>query len=192
MPITMCFTGHRNIVPIDHTGPPWPDQSNIVHNYHMMFVETLTNILRQLNDVNYTTFISGGALGADQLAAQAVINLKAEGREAHLVIAKPFPGQDRIWPAKSKAELQRLCNLADEVYPVSAVNPENKQDVSRMMQDRNIHMVDRSDTVMSIWNGTKRGGTWNCIQYAVSQGKIPWRLNPYTFELAQFKKEVSV
>jgi len=185
MPITMCFTGHRNIVPLGHTGSPWPDQNSIIKNYHEIFVATLTNILRQLNEVNYTTFISGGALGADQLAAQAVINLKKEGRAAHLIIARPFPSQASKWPGKSRVELKRICALADQVVDVS---PDPYSPAK--MQVRNEWMVNNSNTVMSIWNGAKQGGTWNCMRYALAQGKVPWVLNPFTFDLGQYKEDL--
>ena len=32
-------------------------------------------------------------------------------------------------------------------------------------------MVDKSDLVLAIWNGEKKGGTWDTIKYAQKQGK---------------------
>ncbi|RLI53077.1 MAG: hypothetical protein DRP09_16600 [Candidatus Thorarchaeota archaeon] len=167
------------MVPLGHTGSPWPDQNSIVLNYHQIFVDTLTNILRELNDVSYYTFISGGALGTDQLAAKAVLNLKKEGRPAHLIIARPFPSQSSKWPAPSRQVLEILCNKADQVVDVSP-DPYSPQ----KMQVRNEWMVDNSNTVMAVWGGAKKGGTWNCIQYAAAQGKVPMWLDPFTFNVS--------
>ena len=33
-------------------------------------------------------------------------------------------------------------------------------------QERNVWMVDNSGLLVTIWNGTTRGGTWNCLQHA--------------------------
>ena len=39
------------------------------------------------------------------------------------------------------------------------------------MQKRNRYMVDKSDLVLAIWNGSETGGTWNTIKYARSKNK---------------------
>lgn len=182
MSLTMCFTGHRQVVPVNYQGPPWPGQSSIVFEHHNAFVQTLAGVLLQMNDVGYTTFISGGALGVDQLAARAVLELKRIGKPVHLIIAKPFPGQDGKWPAKSKAEFQRICSMADQVVDVSL----GAYSLYKM-QVRNEWMVNNSHLVFAAWDGVRKGGTWNCIQYACSKGKPPMSMNPSTFELGNVK-----
>ena len=39
------------------------------------------------------------------------------------------------------------------------------------MLARNKYMVDCSDIVLAVWNGGKKGGTWQTIKYANSKNK---------------------
>jgi len=39
------------------------------------------------------------------------------------------------------------------------------------MDKRNRYMVDNSDVVIAIWNGSQHGGAWNTIQYAKRKNK---------------------
>lgn len=39
------------------------------------------------------------------------------------------------------------------------------------MMERNIYMVNNSDTVLGFWTGEKHGGTWNTIRYAQLMNK---------------------
>ena len=59
---TCCFTGHREIAP-QHLG---------------RIPKALDGILRALIAQGYHTFASGGALGFDTMAAEAVLKLKKE------------------------------------------------------------------------------------------------------------------
>jgi len=49
------------------------------------------------------------------------------------------------------------------------------------MQKRNEWMVDHSDYVIAVWDGSK-GGTGNCVKYAIKQEKEILQLNPKTLE----------
>ena len=41
----------------------------------------------------------------------------------------------------------------------------------KCMMERNIYMVDHSNTVLGFWNGEKHSGTWNTIRYAQLMNK---------------------
>lgn len=45
------------------------------------------------------------------------------------------------------------------------------------MQKRNEYMVDNSDIVIAVWDGTK-GGTYNCVKYAQKLEKKIIQINP--------------
>jgi len=45
------------------------------------------------------------------------------------------------------------------------------------MQKRNEYMVDNSNIVIAVWDGTK-GGTYNCVKYAEKLGKEVIIINP--------------
>jgi len=159
---TLCFTGHRKI------GATYgaPQEAALLTH--------LTGTVERAYDKGYRCFVSGGAIGTDQLAARAVIKLKQEKNDlylpypddVHLVIAKPFPNQSSKWPVHVREHFDWLCARADRVFAVS----QGGYSADKMMV-RNRSMVDVSDTVIAVWNGVQQGGTWNCIEYALSVGK---------------------
>lgn len=104
--------------------------------------------------------ISGGALGWDQQLANAARTL-----EIPYTMALPFEGFEAKWPDRSKKVLANLVSDAAEVVYVSDVGY-----APWKMQVRNQWMVDRSDLVLALWDGSS-GGTGNCVAYAQKVGK---------------------
>ena len=157
---TICFTGHRRI------------GGRYVNDLHRNKIYTpLREAVARAIDKGFDHFISGGALGTDQVAAQVVLDLGAK-----LTIARPFPSQACKWPQGSVSRFERLCSDADQVIDVSP-DPFS----AKKMQVRNQWMVDHSQTVIAVFDGHK-GGTFNCIQYALKQGRLVLTLNPNTNE----------
>lgn len=109
---------------------------------------------------NWDGVISGGALGWDQALAWAALSLKIP-----LTMAMPFPGFWSRWPKKSQNELELLASAADRVVYVC-----DEGYAPWKMQVRNEWMVDNSDMVLALWNGTD-GGTANCVRYAQKKNK---------------------
>ena len=99
--------------------------------------------------------ISGMALGWDQAFAQAALEL-----EIPLIAAVPFLGQERAWPQSSQEKWKTILDRAEEVVTVSTGGY-----AVWKMQKRNEWMVDQSDRVLALWDGSS-GGTGNCITYA--------------------------
>ena len=68
-------------------------------------------------------FLSGGALGVDQWAADIVLDLKAEelkksyGRHCNikLIVAQPFPSQSAKWPQEVRRRYEKILQKAIEV-----------------------------------------------------------------------------
>lgn len=104
--------------------------------------------------------ISGGALGWDQALAWAAYFTNIE-----YVLALPFPGFEDRWPKSSKAKLHALMHDAHDVHFVC-----EEGYAGWKMQKRNVWMVDNSDQVLALWNGTS-GGTGNCVAYANKKNK---------------------
>lgn len=113
--------------------------------------------------------ITGMALGVDTVAAEVALLL-----EIPFVAAVPFPGQEKSWSEEQQDHYKMLLSLAQDVVEVS---PENSH--GGIYQVRNEWMVDRCDMVVAVWNGFK-GGTRNCIEYALKQQVPVWRLDPTT------------
>ena len=104
--------------------------------------------------------ISGMAIGWDQALAEAAVRLGIP-----LIAAIPFKGQESRWPKESQKKYHELLAQAAEVVDTS-----NGQSYHpRLMQVRNEWMVDNSDLVVALFDGTK-GGTYNCVKYAKRKG----------------------
>ncbi len=160
--LTVCFTGHR---PQSLGG--FSDQSAIA----LKITHILKQEIEKLIKLGFNRFISGGALGVDQWAAEMVIELK-ELYNIKLIIAKPFPSQDLIWPVNSREVFKKICSQADEIINVS---PDPYK--SWKMQKRNKYMIDNSKVMIAVWNGSL-GGTANAIEYGKKQGIKIIYINP--------------
>lgn len=119
---TCCFTGHRKL-PKDK------------------IERILKGLDREVEDLiaqGVTTFISGGALGFDQIAASLLVAKKEMGIDIRLVFALPCRNQDENWNDNQKRLYHDLMAEADEIIYVSEVYSDG------CMKKRNRYMVDRS------------------------------------------------
>lgn len=96
----ICFTGHR---PKKLGGY----ERNPISDYVKM---ALSDAIERAIKRRIETFISGGALGVDQWAAEIVLDIKARQikksydrfSEIKLIIAQPFPSQSARWPQDAR------------------------------------------------------------------------------------------
>lgn len=106
-------------------------------------------------------FISGMALGVDQMFAKLAVRLGYK-----YVAAIPCKDQDIKWPEKSKHRYHQMLSYRHcTAYYVSNLPYDNY-----CMQRRNQWMVDNCDLLIAVYDGSP-GGTKNCINYALSVGK---------------------
>jgi len=108
-----------------------------------------------------THVISGMSLGFDMAIAQAAIDA-----DVPFIAAVPFEGQESLWPQKTQDYYQALLDKASEIEFISEPGYEKIK-----MQKRNEWMVNHSDLLVALWDGSK-GGTSNCISYAENK-KLP-------------------
>jgi uncharacterized phage-like protein YoqJ len=147
---TLCFTGHRKING-QYNGPA-----------HVALRNHLADVVHRAADFGILNFISGGALGVDQLGAEAVIHEKGTRHpEINLIVARPFPSQACKWPAASQ---RRLAIIETHAFKVEDIFPDPYK--VWKMQGRNVWMVNQSNIVIAVWDGKRSGGTWNCVEYA--------------------------
>jgi uncharacterized phage-like protein YoqJ len=164
-----CFTGHR---------------PNKLYGYDPKS-EGNQKLLWKLRDViiehievhNIDTFITGMALGIDMWAARIVLKLKETYPHIKLIAAVPCKNQHNKWNEQSKKEWQILINKCDSVHYVS-----NEEYTAWCMNKRNEWMVHNSNYVIAVWDGTK-GGTGNCVNYALRLNKQITMLNPQTYDV---------
>jgi uncharacterized phage-like protein YoqJ len=160
MASTACFTGHR---PEKLGGYDKTVGVNVDVCKFLSEAVTLA-VLK-----GYDTFISGGALGVDQWAADEVLRQKQR-----LVIALPFETYGENWPPSSQkvlADLKAAASLVHVVCPGPYVNWK--------CNERNKWMVDRAAIVIAVYDGSKGGGTAHAVKYAGNK-RVLWRYDPIT------------
>lgn len=137
----IAITGHR------------PDKlGGYSEDIYRRLVEMYVHVFKDLRPARV---ISGMALGADQAAAEAAISL-----EIPVIAAVPFEGQESRWPEMSQIQYHNILDRCSEVVVVC-----DGGFAGWKMQKRNEWMVDHSELLLTLWNGTP-GGTGNCVEYA--------------------------
>ena len=147
-----CVTGHRP------KGFPFPRVRG--DERFERYLDKLKYEVGKLITEGYTYLVTGLAEGADLDFAWVGTLYRRKRPEVFIEGVAPYrraknPGSFRD---KIISECDKVTVLSERYY-------------SGCMQDRNMHMVDKSDIVLAIWNGEEHGGSWNTISYARSQGK---------------------
>ena len=146
-----CFTGHR-ILGTD-------EKRNRIY-------EILINeIERLVEERGVDTFICGGAMGFDTLAAKAVIYLKKKNPDIRLKLYIPCYNHFFKWSYKDKAIWRYISSYADEsIYITDGPYEEG------CMKKRNYAMVDDAHYCLAycIKSGS---GTGSTLKYAELKGR---------------------
>lgn len=184
---TICFTGHR---PNKLGGYTEPNPISI--RVRRALRET---IQREHFDHQVQTFITGMAQGVDLWAGEVVRELVIDsGLPLRLIAAIPFIEQPLVWRPDGWKRWATLLKGCDEIWlvdrnqqvTVEAISAEllplwgtkaAVPDFARKLNDRNKWMVEQSDRVIAVWDGTL-GGTANCVRYAKSQGRTIVQIQP--------------
>jgi len=166
---TLCFTGHR---PKKLGGYDYRSEQNL-----KMLLKLRALICRYIEKKGVTTFVSGMALGIDIWSAQIILSLK-EKKYPHikLVCAIPCKEQYKKWSESDRDIWKNIVNRADFVHYVS-----EDPYTAWCMNKRNEWMVDNSNFVLSVWDGSG-GGTQNCAKYALKRQRNILNLHPKTLE----------
>lgn len=145
---TVFFTGHRKIFA--------EDKNELLYNLY-------TTVLH-LVEKGYDTFISGGAVGFDTLAAECVIGMKERFPHLKFCLALPCRDQTGRWEnIESLAKYKEILGKADEVEYVSDMYTDS------CMHERNRLMADNSSVCVAYLR-EKKGGTAYTCRYAERLG----------------------
>lgn len=144
--MVICGTGHR------------PDRLGIGHSDEA-FQLLVRMAEKHIKALSPTEVISGMALGWDQAIAQACINLKVL-----CTAAIPFDGQHVLWSEADQLRYYTIVNQIPSMVLYGAGYAGWK------MMGRNKWMIDRSDTVLALWDGGSLGGTADAVRYAGLRG----------------------
>lgn len=143
---TCCFTGHRMIAKEDMA----------------TLEEKLKAAIIALSQKGVTTFVAGGALGFDTMAALSVLALREQyGLTLRLVL--PCKDQCRGWRASSVQTYNEILDAADEVIWTGETYTRG------CMHLRNRRMVEQSGYCICYLRQTT-GGTAYTVKYAADAG----------------------
>lgn len=141
-----CFTGHR-VVSTEHKE---------------QLTAKLPKIIKHLFADGITDFITGGALGFDTLAADAVLRVKEDLPAVRLILALPCRNQTKGWNKSQISTYEEILNRADEVIYISEeYTPECMRKRNRFMVDSSAHCV--------FFMTSPRGGTAYTVKYAIER-----------------------
>lgn len=127
---------------------------------------------------------TGMALAADTIWGLALIESKIQFPKRVLIHAEiPFLEQPNAWYKKTdKDNWQNIKNHADfeTIYEpnfATLIEEKGKSFAGKVLNDRNIGMVDHADILLAIHDGSK-SGTKNAIDYAKSKNKPITMIDP--------------
>lgn len=142
-----CFTGHRELPPKD-----------------LQQIQTLLEReINRLLAIGVRTFLAGGALGFDILAAQTVLKLKEEDSPIQLVLVLPCRDQASRWENDDRALYEQIKQGADQVvYTAERYFP-------GCMHQRNRYLADHSGWCLC-WLTRETGGTAYTVRRCRAQG----------------------
>lgn len=144
---TCCFTGHRLIS----------------KDIRLRVQEGLASHIAQLSQKGITTYLCGGALGFDTMAALAVLEARAQNPSLQLVMALPCREQAQSWTAKNQQQYRLLLEQADTIHYISET-----YDRGCMMR-RNRFMVDHARHCI-FYLSRMGSGTGRTVAYAIESG----------------------
>ena len=153
---TCAFTGHRP------QGLPWG--YNECSPLFEAARKRLQNELFRAVGLGYEKFLTGMAVGADQMLAALVIEMIKGGSEVELCAAIPCKTQPHRWIEPQKQRYWDILSMCSEITVLQ------EDYTPGCMQRRNRWMIDRSGMLIAMWNGSYTGGTAGTLRYAREKG----------------------
>jgi len=160
---TCCFTGHRVI--------PKAARNAVARG-------TADTVRSLITEKKVTTFIVGGAIGYDTLAAEILLRIRDEEYpHIRVVLYYPFDGYDSRWTPAQQETGKALLSRYDDVVCTDDENTPVRE--KYLLRDR--RMADASAYCVSYCTRTQ-GGTAYTIRYALKHGCGVYHLgNPDLF-----------
>ena len=121
--------------------------------------DKLNGVVDRLIEEGVTTFISGGALGFDQI----IIEKKKSVENVYFMFALPCKNQEALWNESQKELYRSLLIHEDEIIYVSDEYEDG------FMKKRNQYMVDRSNYCICAFSHYI-SGTGQTVRYAQREG----------------------
>lgn len=161
---TACFTGHRPQT-ITYL---WDEQSKESIKLKGEIKKAIVELVENYGVVH---FISGMALGVDMIAAEIVLDLKKKYPNVTLECAIPCETQANKWTEKYRDRYFSIIEMSDKETLLQT------HYTADCMYKRNRYMVDKSDYVIAVWNGSP-SGTGKTVLYAKENNKEIIQIKP--------------
>lgn len=165
----IAFTGHRP--------QKLPGGFNENHPAQVWIRDKIAEVMVQGYEKGYRWILTGGALGVDMWAAEAVLGLKAQLPKLRLAVFVPHLDQWSRW--LDEQLIHRYWRIRQEADFVKVVV--RRPYAPEHMHRRNVEMVRWARLVVAFWDGKKGGGTYQCLEAARRQAdKRVYYYNPWT------------
>lgn len=135
------------------------------------FKKRLHNTIEVLIDQGYMHFLSGGSMGMDMFAAEAVLDLKDKYSDIVLEMVSPFDAQAAKWAPEYRERHDLLFDAAD------IVTATGHEYTKSAMFARNRYMVNHANVLLAAYDG-KTGGTQKTVQFARQAGIQIYTIRP--------------
>lgn len=166
---SVAFTGYRPLkLPFGYDFNH-PDAIRLRANIKAEFDRLIQRGFRQ--------FLTGGALGCDMMAAEVILELKAEYPRRTGIshwLCLPCYDHNAKWREEDKERLEIIKEKSKTIYVSDSPY------YNGCMQKRNCYMVDTSRVLVAVYDGQK-GGTHNTVEYAKSKNRKVLIINPRQF-----------
>lgn len=161
---TVCFTGHR----LQKLPFGFNEEDPKCIKMKRMLCKKIEDLI-----VNHgaSHFISGMAIGVDMICGEIVLELKNEHPHITLECAIPCRSQPDRWSNEIK---DRYCSIVNQSDRKTVLQEHYTADC---MHKRNEYMVEKSEIVIAVWDGSD-SGTGYTVNYAKEKGKKIYVLNP--------------
>jgi uncharacterized phage-like protein YoqJ len=139
------------------------------------FLDYIPVLKSAFEDLGATYVIQGMAAGIDILAGYAAHEAKIP-----FMAAVPYSGHDKFnkrapWPRSYTDMMLRADKVVILVQSDAYPGP-------WVFHKRNQYMVDHADAVLSVYDGSPKGGTKSCIDYALKKHGRVYNIHPDTFQ----------
>lgn len=150
-----AFTGHRKIV----------------EKHRVSIVPLLSRAIAFAYEGGCRTFMTGGALGFDTLAAKEVIRFRISHPDVRLVIILPCRNQSDAWSESQVSMYEYTLANADEIEYVADEYSDG------CMRERNLRLAQRCD-MMIAYVARPYSGAAQTVRMADREGKTVYNLYP--------------
>ena len=149
------FTGHR-VIAAAHRGS---------------IGELLSRAIAYAYGEGCRSFLSGGAIGFDTLAAREVVRFRISHPDVRLILVLPCVNQDERWSARDRDAYEYRLGAADEVRYISDTYTDG------CMRQRNLALAEAADILIA-YVGRSASGSAQTVRMAERSGARIYNLYP--------------